>query len=111
MKVTLLDHRVEKELNKLDSAFRASFRHVVELMAKHGTHALGMPLVRKLKGYDLWEIRLKAKAGIARALYVTVEKDEIVILHAFQKKAQETPPQAVKVAMRRMRELGGKEYD
>jgi phage-related protein len=45
------------------------------------------PQVRHIRG-QLWEIRLKGKAGIARALYVTAREHRVVILRAFIKKTQ-----------------------
>jgi phage-related protein len=34
----------------------------------------------------LWEMRMKGKDGIARAIYVTAERERVVVLHAFTKK-------------------------
>jgi phage-related protein len=53
----------------------------------------------------LWEIRLKGKAGVARALYVTAREQRVVILRAFVKKTEKTPTGEIDVALQRTKEL------
>ena len=62
------------------------------------------PHVRHIRG-QLWEIRLKGKAGIARALYVTAREQRVVILRAFVKKTEKTPPAEIELALQRAKEL------
>jgi phage-related protein len=62
------------------------------------------PHVRHIRG-QLWEIRLKGEAGIARALYVTAREQRVVILRAFIKKTEKTPPAEIELALQRAREL------
>jgi phage-related protein len=63
------------------------------------------PHVRHIRG-QLWEIRLKGKAGIARALYVTAKEQRIVILRAFIiKKTEKTPTGEIDLALQRAKEL------
>lgn len=64
---------------------------------------LGMPLVRKLEP-GLWEVRSHAVVGVVRVLF-TLADAEIVLLHAFVKKSQALPKEAVALARRRMREV------
>jgi phage-related protein len=52
-----------------------------------------------------WEIRLKGRAGIARALYVTAREQRVVILRAFIKKTQRTPAGEIDLALERAKEL------
>jgi len=66
---------------------------------------LGMPLVRKI-GKGLWEVRSNITDGIARTFF-TVEKNTIVLLHGFVKKSQETPPNELQTARRRLRNILG----
>ena len=54
---------------------------------------------------QLWEIRLKGKAGIARALYVTAREQRVVILRAFIKKTEKTPSAEIELALQRAKEL------
>jgi len=54
---------------------------------------------------QLWEIRLKGKAGIARARYVTAKDQRVVIVRAFIKKTEKTPMGEIDLALRRAKEL------
>ena len=62
------------------------------------------PHVRHIGG-QLWEIRLKGKAGIARALYVTAKEQRVVILRVFIKKTEKTPTREIDLAVQRSKEL------
>lgn len=65
----------------------------------------GMPLCRALGG-GLWEVRCNlAKGRIARVLFCTRE-GQMVLLHAFVKKTQKAPAADLKLALKRMKELG-----
>ncbi len=48
---------------------------------------------------------MKGKGGIARAIYVTLKERRIVVLHAFIKKTKKTPRSAIKLALKRLKEL------
>ena len=61
---------------------------------------LGMPLVRKLTG-KVWEVRTQLPTRIARVLF-TVKSEKMVLLHAFIKKTQATPPQDITLAQSRI---------
>ena len=62
------------------------------------------PHIRHISG-QLWEIRLKGKAGIARARYVTAREQRVVLLRAFIKKTEKTPPDEINLARQRAKEL------
>ncbi|HWK11841.1 MAG TPA: type II toxin-antitoxin system RelE/ParE family toxin [Vicinamibacterales bacterium] len=62
------------------------------------------PHVRHIRG-QLWEIRLKGTAGIARALYVTAKEERVVIVRAFIKKTEKTPAEEIDLALQRAKEL------
>jgi len=64
---------------------------------------LGMPLVRNLKG-GLWEVRSALSNTIARVLFVMHEK-QMVLLHGFIKKTQDTPSQDLDLARKRAKEV------
>ena len=65
---------------------------------------IGMPYCRPL-GRGLWEVRSNISSGrIARTLFC-IRDGEMVLLHAFVKKTQKTPPQEVDLAHSRMKEL------
>ncbi len=102
--VETLDKRVDKELGKLPADVRADFVRIAELLEAHGLNAVGMPFVRHLGG-GLWEIRAKGRDGIGRAIFVKAAARRLVVVHAFAKKSQKTPPQALSVARARMKEV------
>lgn len=64
---------------------------------------IGMPLVRKLDT-DLWEVRFNiSDKRIARVLF-TILDEEMLLLHGFVKKSQETPPEELKTAKKRLKQ-------
>jgi len=58
------------------------------------------PHVKHLEG-RLWEMRLKGRSGIARAIYLTAAGKRIVIVRAFRKKTQKTPRREIILALKR----------
>ena len=64
---------------------------------------IGMPLVRKMES-DLWEVRIDLRQRIARVLFTVID-DQMVLLHGFIKKSQETPQSDLKLARTRMRQV------
>ena len=102
--VEILDRRVEKELDALAPDVRQRFVRIAELIERHGLDAMHEPYVKHLEG-KLWEMRMKGKDGIARAIYVTAKGERVVVLHAFVKKTQKTPLAALEVARQRAKEV------
>jgi phage-related protein len=65
---------------------------------------IGMPYCRSL-GDGLWEVRSDLSDGkIGRVLFC-VGRRGMVLLHAFIKKTQKTPPRELKLALKRMKEV------
>ena len=60
--------------------------------------------VKHLEG-RFWELRLKSRSGITRAIYVTVTGRRVVIVKAFVKKTQKTPLKELATARERAKEL------
>jgi phage-related protein len=63
-----------------------------------------MPHSRSL-GQGLFELRCKGKEGIGRAFYCTMVGREIVVLHSFIKKTQDTPDKELALARKRLKEV------
>ncbi len=93
------------EIDALPAGLRARILRLLRVIEAHGLDEVGGPHVKHLDG-KLWELRAKGPEGIARAVYVTVTGRRVVILHAFVKKTQKTPPGALALARERMREIG-----
>jgi len=103
--VETLNETVDSELDRLAPSFKARFLHIAEMLESLGPHKVREPYVRHLEG-KLWEIRMKAQPGIARAIYITAQGQRIIVLHAFVKKRQKTPRAAIEVARQRLKEAG-----
>jgi phage-related protein len=56
-------------------------------------------------GPGVREIRIRDLSGSFRVIYLAALPDRIVVLHAFQKKAQRTAKQDIDLAARRFRQL------
>ena len=103
-RVEVLNQAVLKELDSLPRDMRAKLDHIVHLIEELGLHRVREPYVKPLRD-KLWEMRVRGRDGIARAIYVTVRERRIVILHAFRKKTRKTPKAAIRTALSRMKEL------
>ncbi|MEX0828265.1 MAG: type II toxin-antitoxin system RelE/ParE family toxin [Haliea sp.] len=65
---------------------------------------VGMPLCRSL-GSGLWEVRSNLTHGrIARVIFCAAQ-GRMVLLHAFVKKTQKTPPPDLEIARKRQKEI------
>lgn len=102
--VEFLNEDIQALLDRLPLDVRASFQRIAELIQTHGLERVREPYVKHLEG-PLWEIRMRGKAGIARAVYVTAVGKRIVIVHVFEKKTQKTPRREIETALRRAEEL------
>ena len=102
--VELLDDRVEAELAELPPEMFARFMRIVDLIESEGLPNVRAPHVKHLQD-KLWEIRMKGKAGISRAIYVTASEQRVVVVRAFVKKTQKTPRKELKIALERAGEI------
>ncbi len=78
--------------------------HVAALIEAAGFGNVPGDYIKHLEG-KLWELRLKGRSGIARAIYVTVTGKRVVIVKAFVKKSQRTPLKELATARERAKEL------
>ena len=99
-RVEILDETVAAEIAALPADMQARFLRLAERIASAGLESLSEPHVKHLEG-KLWELRLTGRDGIARALYVTAIGRRVVVVRAFVKKPQKTPPAEIKLALRR----------
>jgi phage-related protein len=99
-----LDEKVREAFEDFPRDIRASFQRIVELIQSHGLERVREPYVKHLEG-SLWEMRMKGKSGIARAVYVTAVHKKIVIVHVFVKKTQRTPRREIMIALKRAKEI------
>ena len=102
--VQTLNETVDAELAALPVDMRARFVRIAELIEAMGLTSVREPHVKHLRG-PLWEIRLKGKAGIARALYVTARSERVIVVRVFVKKSEKTPASEIELALGRAKEL------
>ena len=102
--VESLNETVDVELGELPADMRARLVRISGLIESVGLPNVKEPHIRHVRG-PLWEIRLKGKAGIARALCVAAKEQRVVILRAFIKKTEKTPTGEIDLALQRAKEL------
>ena len=78
----------------------ANNNEAIGMIETKGLEQLPRNLSRHLDD-KLWELRIRGRDGIARAIYVTITGKRVVILRAFVKKTQKTPPQELRLARQR----------
>ncbi len=98
--VETLNETVDAELSALPADMRARLVRISELIEKLGLDRVGEPHVRHVEG-PLWEMRLKGRAGISRALYVTASGSRVVIVRVFVKKTERAPRREIDLALSR----------
>ena len=103
-RVDILNETVAAELAALPEDMRADFWHIAELIEERGLERMREPHVKKLHG-SIWEMRMKGRDGISRALYVTAVGKRVIVLRAFIKKTQQTPSREIEIAIRRAKEI------
>ena len=64
--------------------------------------------MRHLEG-SLWEMRMKGKDGVSRAIYVTARGRRVVVVRVFVKKTQKTPRREIDLALERAKEVSNDE--
>ena len=64
----------------------------------------GMAYCRSL-GNSLWEVRSDLTHGKIGRVIFGVSRERMVLLHSFVKKTQRTPPQDLRLALKRMKEV------
>lgn len=77
---------------------RAEYVGIIDFLENYGPFLTGK-YTKKLRR-DLYELRITGKEQI-RVLY-TVRQRNIILLHAFKKKTQKTPPKEIKTALLRL---------
>jgi phage-related protein len=102
--VETLNVTVDKEIEALPADMRARLVRIAELIATAGLENVHAPHIKHIEA-QLWEIRLKGKDGISRALYVTARQKRVVIVRVFIKKTEKMPRREIEIALTRAREV------
>ena len=102
--VEFLDAEVRAELEAQPRDIQARFLRIVGLIESHGLERVREPYVKHLQG-RLWEMRMKGRDRIARAVYVTATGRRVVVLSVFAKKTEKTPRREIELALKRAKEV------
>jgi phage-related protein len=102
--VELLGARVRDEIEALPADMRARFSRIAGLIQSHGLEPMREPHVKHLEGPP-WEMRMKGKDGISRAIYVTASGRRVVVVRVFVKKTEKTPRREIDLALERAKEV------
>lgn len=102
--VETLNESVDAELEELPADMRARFYYIAQLIEEFGPERVREPHVKHLRG-PLWEMRMKGRDGISRALYGTVVGRRVVVVRVFVKKTQKTPSREIELALQRAKEI------
>jgi phage-related protein len=102
--VETLNSLVDAELEALPADMRARFAYISRLIEEFGLERVREPYVKHLRE-SLWEMRMKGRDGISRALYVTAVGKRVVVVRTFIKKTEKTPGREIELALKRAKEI------
>jgi phage-related protein len=101
--IVYFDEGVQETILAFPPGIQARYIHLTQRMISFGPD-LGMPHTRAM-GQGLFELRLKSKEGMGRVFFCNRPQREIMMPHAFVKKAAKTPAKEMKRARERMNEV------
>lgn len=102
--VETLNKTVDAELEALPADMRARLVYIARLIEEFGLERVREPHVKHLRG-PLWEMRMKGRDGISRAIYVTAHAKRVVVVRVFVKKTETTPAREINLALERAKEV------
>jgi phage-related protein len=102
--IETFNQKVDTELEQLPDDMQAKFVWISNLIKSRGLERVGAPYVKHIQG-DIWEMRLKGRDGISRALYVVAKPKRVVVVRVFVKKTQKTPRKEIELALARVKEI------
>lgn len=102
-KVEFLPKAIEEEA-ELPLDMRANLGRITKAIRERGLLDLPPGWIKPL-GNKLWELRVTGKDGIARAIYITMKEQRLIVVRIFIKKTQKTPPHEIALARKRAKDL------
>ena len=93
----------EKELKDFPEVVKEDLADALALLDE-GVN-LSMPLSRPMPsiGSGVHELRLKDRSGVYGVVYFIRKQSDIWLIHAFQKKLQQTPKENIELAKQRLK--------
>jgi phage-related protein len=102
--IETLNEVVDAEIAALPADQIARFLRIGDMIRSIGLDKVKEPHLKHLEG-RLWEMRLKGRDGISRALYVVANPKRVVVVRVFVKKTQKTPRREIELALMRAKDL------
>ena len=102
-KVEFLPKAVEEEA-ELPLDMRANLGRMAKVIGERGLLDLPPGWIKPSEK-KLWELRVPGRDGIARAIYITMKEQRLVVVRIFIKKTQKTPPHEIALARQRAKEV------
>lgn len=102
--VHTLNALVDAEVEALPADMRARLVRLSTIIEEHGLDALPRDAADHLED-KLWELRIRGRDGISRAIYVTASGQRVVIVRVFIKKTQKTPTKELRLARERAKDV------
>jgi phage-related protein len=93
---------VEQFIIKMQPATQGKLTRLLDMLEQFGPE-LSMPHTKPMSG-GLYELRVRGKQEV-RVFYIFAKGSTIYLLHAFQKKTQETPRKELNIARQRQTEI------
>ena len=90
-----------RNLEALPADMRARFGYISRLIEGFGLERVSEPHVLG----SLWQMRMKGREVISRALYVTAVGKRVVVVRAFIRKTRKTPSREMELALKRAKEI------
>ena len=97
------DIPVQKFILGQSAKVQAKLLHFIDLLQESGM-SLGQPYIKKLRGSDVWELRIRHSSNYYRILYFAFSGQKFILLHAFLKTTKETPKDEIEIAQDRINE-------
>lgn len=101
--ITYYSDSVQEAVLSLPPGILADYLRLADLLEEFGP-SLRMPHSRAM-GNGLLELRPKGREGIGRVFYCFLLRQQVVMLHSFVKKTQETPKRELNLAIARLQEM------
>ena len=103
--VDFLNSTARKEMDAQNDDIQSDFLRLTQAIEKNGWEDIPRRYIARVKG-KLWEMRLRGRNTIARALCLTVEKKHVMVCRVFTKKTERTPRHEIELALKRAKEAG-----
>ncbi len=90
-------------LKRQNPKHQAKILREIDLLEEFGL-SLGLPHIRKIINYGLWELRIKYSSNIFRILF-TVKDNKFILIHGFPKKTDKISKREINIALKRLKNI------